>query len=216
MNLNTTPIPTRNWKITKDPVHERDLKRKELKQRVDRRIYYLWFHFLKLCLELECVNHVFEKNGGGGKIIQGKGKPVRVNRDIYEGWDLENLRGMKFNDLYYGDNKRDMFNEGDFEYSGRPQHHSLVKKFNVFIRYFNGKTGDYDKDMDLCEWIIKIYEKERFEQLKRDDPRSQGMIPFNKLIKKDVKDCEIIILSVCVKGGLQSKIFLDDLVSRKL
>jgi len=28
MNLNTTPIPTRNWKITKDPVSERDLKRK--------------------------------------------------------------------------------------------------------------------------------------------------------------------------------------------
>jgi len=27
---------------------------------------------------------------------------VRVNRDVYVGWDLENLRGMKFNDWYYG------------------------------------------------------------------------------------------------------------------
>ena len=53
MTLKTSPIPTRNWKITKDPVSERDLERKESKQRVDRRIYYLWFHFLKLCLELE-------------------------------------------------------------------------------------------------------------------------------------------------------------------
>ena len=197
MNLNTTPIPTRNWKITKDPVSERDLKRKESKQRVDRRIYYLWFHFLKLCLELESIGHIFEKRVGGGKVILGEGKLVKVNRDEYVGWDLDNLMSMKFNEWFYGNNKCDLFNEDGFKYSGRPQYHSLVKKFNVFIRYFNGKTGNYDKDMDLCERIIKVYEKERFEQLKRNDSRSQGKSPFNKLIDKDVKDCERIILSVC-------------------
>ena len=90
-----------------------------------------------------------------------------------------------------------MLNKGDFEYSGRPQYHSLMKKFNVFIGYFNGKIGNYDKDMNLCERIIKVYEKERFEQLKRNDSRSQGKSPFNKLIDKDMKDCERIILSVC-------------------
>ena len=197
MTLKTTPIPTRNWKITKDPVSERDLKRKESKQRVDRRIYYLWFHFLKLCLELESIGHIFEKRVGGGKVILGEGKLVKVNRDEYVGWDLDNLMSMKFNEWFYGNNKCDLFNEDGFKYSGRPQYHSLVKKFNVFIRYFNGKTGDYDKDMNLCERIIKVYEKERFEQLKRNDSRSQGKSPFNKLIDKDVKDCERIILSVC-------------------
>ena len=197
MTLKTTPIPTRNWKITKDPVSERDLKRKESKQRVDRRIYYLWFHFLKLCLELESIGHIFEKRVGGGKVILGEGKLVKVNRDEYVGWDLDNLMSMKFNEWFYGNNKCDLFNESGFKYSGRPQYHSLVKKFNVFIRYFNGKTGDYDKDMDLCERIIKVYEKERFEQLKRDDSRSQDKSPFKKLIEKDVKDCERIIFSVC-------------------
>ena len=197
MTLKTTPIPTRNWKITKDPVSERDLKRKESKQRVDRRIYYLWFHFLKLCLELESIGHIFEKRVGGGKVILGEGKLVKVNRDEYVGWDLDNLMSMKFNEWFYGNNKCDLFNEDGFKYSGRPQYHSLVKKFNVFIRYFNGKTGDYDKDMNLCERIIKVYEKERFEQLKRNDSRSQGKSPFNKLIDKDLKDCERIILSVC-------------------
>ena len=197
MTLKTTPIPTRNWKITKDPVSERDLKRKESKQRVDRRIYYLWFHFLKLCLELESIGHIFEKRVGGGKFILGEGKLVKVYRDEYVGWDLDNLMSMKFNEWFYGNNKCDLFNEDGFKYSGRPQYHSLVKKFNVFIRYFNGKTGDYDKDMNLCERIIKVYEKERFEQLKRNDSRSQGKSPFNKLIDKDVKDCERIILSVC-------------------
>ena len=194
MNLNTTPIPTRNWKITKDPVSERDLKRKESKQRVDRRIYYLWFHFLKLCLELESKGHIFEKRVGGGKVILGEGKLVKVNRDEYVGWDLDNLMSMKFNEWFYGNNKRDLFHKGDFEYSGRPQYHSLVKKFNIFIRYFNGKTSDYDKNMNLCERIIRVYEKERFEQLKRNDSRSQGKSPFNKLIDKAVKDCERIIL----------------------
>ena len=197
MTLKTTPIPTRNWKITKDPVSERDLKRKESKQRVDRRIYYLWFHFLKLCLELESIGHIFEKRVGGGKVILGEGKLVKVNRDEYVGWDLDNLMSMKFNEWFYGNNKCDLFNEDGFKYSGRPQYHSLVKKFNVFIRYFYGKTGDYDKDMNLCERIIKVYEKERFEQLKRNDSRSQGKSPFNKLIDKDMKDCERIILSVC-------------------
>ena len=197
MTLKTTPIPSRNWKITKDPVSERDLKRKESKQRVDRRIYYLWFHFLKLCLELESIGHIFEKRVGGGKVILGEGKFVKVNRDEYVGWDLDNLMSMKFNEWFYGNNKCDLFNEDGFKYSGRPQYHSLVKKFNVFIRYFNGKTGDYDKDMNLSERIIRVYEKERFEQVKRNDSRSQGKSPFNKLIDKDVKDCERIILSVC-------------------
>ena len=197
MTLKTTPIPTRNWKITKDPVSERDLKRKESKQRVDRRIYYLWFHFLKLCLELESIGHIFEKRVGGGKVILGEGKLVKVNRDEYVGWDLDNLMSMKFNEWFYGNNKCDLFNEDGFKYSGRPQYHSLIKKFNVFIRYFIGKTGDYDKDIDLCERIIKVYEKERFEQLKRNDSRSQGKSPFNKLIDKDVKGYERIVLSVC-------------------
>ena len=197
MTLKTTPIRTRNWKITKDPVSERDLKRKESKQRVDRRIYYLWFNFLKLCLELESIGHIFEKRVGGGKVILGEEKFVKVNRDEYVGWDLDNLMSMKFNEWFYGNNKCDLFNEDGFKYSGRPQYHSLVKKFNVFIRYFNGKTGDYDKNMNLCERIIRVYEKERFEQVKRNDSRSQGKSPFNKLIDKDVKDCERIILSVC-------------------
>ena len=197
MTLKTTLISTRNWKITKDPVSERDLKRKESKQRVDRRIYYLWFHFLKLCLELESIGHIFEKRVGGGKVILGEGKLVKVNRDEYVGWDLDNLMSMKFNEWFFGNNKCDLFNEDGFKYSGRPQYHSLVKKFNVFICYFNGKTGDYNKDMNLSERIIRVYEKERFEQVKRNDSRSQGKSPFNKLIDKDVKDCERIILSVC-------------------
>ena len=128
MTLKTTPIPTRNWKITKDPVSERDLKRKESKQRVDRRIYYLWFHFLKLCLELESIGHIFEKRVGGGKVILGEGKLVKVNRDEYVGWDLDNLMSMKFNEWFYGNNKCDLFNVHGFKYSGRAQYELILGK----------------------------------------------------------------------------------------
>ena len=61
----------------------------------------------------------------------------------------------------------------------------------------------------ICERIIKVYEKERFEQLKRDDSRSQGKSPFNKLIEKDVKDCEGIILSVC-EGRFPSRVLVNN------
>ena len=188
MTLKTSLIPTRNWKNSKDPVTERDRKRKESQQSVDRRIHYLWFHFMRLCLELENMNHVFEKKVGGGKIIQGKGIPVKVNWDVYVGWDLENLRGMKFNDWYYGDNKKDLFNEGGFKYSGRPQYHSLVKKFNVFIEYMNGDKSSYEKEMDLCDKIIKEYQKERFERLQRTDSKTGK--PLNREVFDNKKDCK--------------------------
>ena len=131
-----------------------------------------------------------------------KGIPVRVNRDVYVGWDLENLRGMKFNDWYYGDNKCDLFNEGGFKYSGRPQYHSLVKKFNVFIEYMNGDKSSYEKEMDLCEKIIKEYQKERFERLQRTDsktgkPLNREVLDYKRIVKGDIKDCEQMILSIC-------------------
>ena len=112
-----------------------------------------------------------------------------MNRDEYVGWDLDNLMSMKFNEWFYGNNKCDLFNEDGFKYSGRPQYHSLVKKFNVFIEYMNAKTGDYDKDMDLCEKIIKEYQKERFERLQRKDSKTGkrlqrgGGLDYTRIIK---------------------------------
>ena len=111
---------------------------------------------------------------------------------------------MKFNDWYFEDNKCDLFNEGGFKYSSRPQYNSLVKKFNVFIGYMNGKSGNYDSDMDLCERIIRIYQKERFERLLRTDSttgiklkRGEQELDFKRTVIRNVKDCERMILSLC-------------------
>ena len=71
--LSVEPIPTRNWKEPKDRwelVVEFDKNRKRNQQIVDERIHYLWFHYLKLCLNLEGIEHSIEKKGREVKSFQ--------------------------------------------------------------------------------------------------------------------------------------------------
>ena len=51
--------------------------------------------------------------------------------------------------------------------------------------------------MQMCEDIIQLYQKERFEQLEKDDSRSQNKSMFNTLVLKYVKVFEKTILAVC-------------------
>ena len=104
---------------------------------------------------------------------------------------------MKFHNWYDNPKHRLLFSEGGFKHGGRSRYHSLVKRYNVFVEYTNRKSGDYDKDMQMCEDIIEVYQKERFLQLVRNDSRSQKKSMFNTLVLKDVKDCEKTILAVC-------------------
>ena len=66
--LKVKPIPTRIWKDKKvDLVDERDKGRKKSQESVDKRIYYMWFNYLKLCLNLEDINYSVNKEGCKGK-----------------------------------------------------------------------------------------------------------------------------------------------------
>ena len=103
---------------------------------------------------------------------------------------------MKFHNWYGIPKHRLLFAEGGFKHGGRSRYHSLVKRYNVFVEYTNRESGDYDKDMQMCEDIIEVYQKERFLQLVRNDSRSQKKSMFNTLVLKDVKDCEKTILAV--------------------
>ena len=194
--LSVKTIPTRNWKNRNiDVVTERDKGRKQSQQKVDERIHYLWFHYLRLALNLEQLNYNVEKRGGRGKLISVT--KVKVKKSIYKKWDLDRLSEISFNDWYDYEGHRNLFFEGGFKHSRGSQYHSLVKRYNVFIEFFNKRTGDYDKDMNLCEDIMKKYQRERFHQIKRDDPRSRNLKPFNERIHKDFKECEKTILAVC-------------------
>ena len=175
MDINLQPIPTRTWdkdSILNDPEKRQmdyDRKRKESPEIVNERINYMWFHFLQLCLELERLGYAVEKKGSDRKVISSK--PVSVDRNVYREWDLESLDGLKFHQWYKQMGKNLLFTVGGFKNSGKPQYSTLVKKFNVFIEYMRGDKSSYEKDMDLCEKIIKEdeFQRERFERLERTD-----------------------------------------------
>ena len=79
------PIPSRDWKVKKTRetlvYDDRDTARRKDQRKVDERIHYIWFHYLKLCLNLEEINYSVPKRGGRGKIISTT--KVKVSKSIY-------------------------------------------------------------------------------------------------------------------------------------
>ncbi len=146
-------------------------------------------------MNLEQIGYRVVKKDSGRRIIEET--EVKVNNYIYIDWSLNSLYDMKFHNWYDNPKHRLLFSKGDFKHGRRSRYHSLVKRYNVFVEYTNRKSGDYDKDMQMCEDIIEVYQKERFLQLEKNDSRSQKKSMFNTLVLKDVKDCEKTILAVC-------------------
>mgnify|MGYP000594885163 FL=1 len=193
-------IPTRNWRNKNfDLVVERDKNRKKSQQRVDERIHYMWFNYLKLCLNLEEINYSVKKKGARGKVLAKT--EVKVNKHIYKNWDLNDLYTMNFSEWYKDPKHKKLFTEGGFKPHRGARYHSLVKRFNVFIEYYNGMNkefhdiGDISQEMQVCSDIIEKYQKERYDQLKKRV--KSGKTELNNLVKKDVKLCEREILSCC-------------------
>jgi len=193
-------IPTRNWRNKNfDLVVERDKNRKKSQQRVDERIHYMWFNYLKLCLNLEEINYSVKKKGARGKVLAKT--EVKVNKHIYKNWDLNDLYTMNFSEWYKDPKHKKLFTEGRFKPLRGARYHSLVKRYNVFIEYYNGMNrefrgrGDISQEMQVCSDIIEKYQKERYDQLKKNVESGKSML--NDLVKKDVKICGKEILSCC-------------------
>ena len=206
--IKVIPIPTRNWKDKKERwelVVERDKNRKKSQQIVDERIHYMWFNYLQLCINLEEINYSVPKRGGRGKIISTT--KVKVSKDIYRKWDLEELKKSSFSEWYKGKEHRLLFYEGGFRYTRGTQYHPLVKRFNVFILYhnmMNDKTlhlkGNQTKRMMVSEKIVEDLQKEggqkeRYELIERRTNTKKMSV--QKRVMKDVVDCENTILAVC-------------------
>ena len=211
--LSVEPISTRIWENEFDRwelVVERDKNRKKSQQQVDERIHYLWFNYLKLCLNLEGIKHSIEKKGRGGKVISKT--EVKVSKTIYKKWDLNELSNrfgtqtsMTFGKWYKDEKHRLLFTKGGFKYSRGSQYHSLVKRFNVFIEYYNRMNTDYGDDgdggrktkkMKICDDIVEKFQKGRYEQIKRKDDEQKSS-SLQTIVLNDINDCEKTILSVC-------------------
>ena len=59
----------------------------------------------------------------------------------------------------------------------------------------DGEGGKYSKETIVCYDIFQKYQKERFDQLKKNV--ESGKTELNNLVKKDVKICGREILSCC-------------------
>jgi len=193
-------IPTRNWRNKNfDLVVERDKNRKKSQQRVDERIHYMWFNYLKLCLNLEEINYSVKKKGARGKVLAKT--EVKVNKHIYKNWDLNDLYTMNFSEWYKDPKHKKLFTEGGFKPHRGARYHSLVIRFLVFIEYYNGMNrefhgrGDISQEMQVCSDIFEKYQKVRFDQVKKNVESGKSML--NDLVKKDVKICGKEILSCC-------------------
>ena len=200
IELKVKPIPTRIWKDKKvDLVLERDKDRKKSQLKVDERIHYMWFHYLKLCLNLEEINYSVKKRGARGKVLGKTG--VKVNKHIYKNWDLNDLYGMNFSEWYKDPKHKKLFTDGGFKPLRGARYHSLVKRYNVFIEYYNGMNREfYDRrdisqEMKVCSDIIEKYQKVRFDQVKKNV--DSGRSTYTDLVKKDLKICGREILSCC-------------------
>ena len=94
-----------------------------------------------------------------------------------------------------------LFTEGGFNPQRGARYHSLVKRYNVFIEYYNGMNrefrgrGDRSQEMEVCSDIIEKYQKVRYDQVKKNVKSGKSML--NDLVKKDVKICGKEILSCC-------------------
>ena len=201
------PIPSREWKVKKTRetlvYDDRDTARKKDQRKVDERLHYMWFKYLQLCLDLERINYGVPKRGGRGKIISTT--KVKVSKDIYRKWDLEELKKSSFSEWYKDGKHRLLFYDGGFQYTRGSQYHPLVKRFNVFILYTNMMNGDFvddtggtmEKGMRVSELIMEGLQKYRYELLDRGTGYDDRGTTPQKRVLKDVVDCENSILAVC-------------------
>ena len=96
--IENKPIKIRNDYVVKKSHIEiidirDDQKRKGTTEKTER-VYYLWFMFLKLLLEMEKNGMEFFK----GKSLKGLkiGKDIKIDKEFYKDWDLESVRSDPF------------------------------------------------------------------------------------------------------------------------
>ena len=82
------PIPSRNWKVSKERWElvygEREKERKKSDSRVNERIYYMWFNYLQLCLDLERIGYEVPKVEEKEQEIDVPGGAQALDTDLEE------------------------------------------------------------------------------------------------------------------------------------
>ena len=155
-------------------------------------IYFMWYHFLRLALELERLEHCISVRSGRGVTLSNK--RIRISRELYEGWDLNGILEKPFHQ-WCSREVRAIARE-KLKYSGKPQYDSLAKAYNVYVRYLSGQ--ELLKSLGRTEFgyrMVTQWEAARYVRVRRDT--NKRMSDYGKVFWKDVKAAESVILSVC-------------------
>ena len=87
------PIPIRNWKnMNRDSL---SVYRDKLRKKTKGHLHHLWFHYVRLALELEEQGYVFESKIGR-KVLEGSEIRVEVDREYYKEWDIDSIFDKNF------------------------------------------------------------------------------------------------------------------------
>jgi hypothetical protein len=91
------PIKIREYLVTKSRWEITMIKDDQMKKGItekSERVYFIWFMFLKLLLEMENNGMEFTKGNStkGLKI----GKDIKIDKEFYKDWDIESVRSLPF------------------------------------------------------------------------------------------------------------------------
>jgi len=165
MNLvHNAPIKRRNFKTdTYDDAidtHYRDSSNKNRKFHTSVQDIHLWFHYLKLILEMEEKGLSFTKqNIKNPEIIDRSviGSDITINKEKYVLWELEQVLRQPFSKWW----KRHKYVFGSFKVQKLDnfQYEVMVLNYNIMVRYLN-EESPFD---------IFISEKNRIRELRTNN-----------------------------------------------
>ena len=104
--VHNTPIKIRDdYKIKKGKSQISALKDlKKMNQRTEKpeRVYFLWFHYLKLLLEMEKKKLSFKRGYGTSLKEFVVGKDIKIDKKFYREWDLNEVLTYSFDKWWNG------------------------------------------------------------------------------------------------------------------
>jgi len=116
----------------------------------------VWFHYLKLILEMEELGMKFtKKNIKNPNVIDSSviGFDIKINRKKYDDWDLDKVLRQPFSKWWR--NHKNIFRNSKVNTSSYP-YEVMVLNYNIMVRYLNGQSN----------FDIFLDEKNRFRELR--------------------------------------------------
>ena len=185
------PIKIKNdYKGEKSRLEIMDIRDEQMRKGTTEkpeRVYYLWFMFLKLLLEMEKNGMEFSKGNSpkGLKI----GKDIKIDKEFYEDWDLESVRSdpfwkwwKKHKPLFENPKTVEVNNLKEWKKKSEPHYRYLRidtrKRYSVIMKDIREGLEDLKENRGVLSEKVKKYHVNGSPQYDNDVLRYNIMIRF--------------------------------------